>query len=140
MKKVSRRTRLLTPPHPASTLLCRLFSAAGDGDDKQGGNPSFPPPPPNRNNHRRREDSVIIPGTRHEYGSLHEKPFVPSKPAAAWQAAHNVDVQRVTQKAIVYELTQQQSQTLESVVPWFLETMPAVSQTYLANSAEVLVG
>lgn len=69
---------------------------------------------------RDKRTDVIVPGTRHEYGSLGERPL-PSRPAAAWQAEHNVDVQRVTQKAIVYELTQQSSSTLESVVPWFLE-------------------
>jgi len=48
-----------------------------------------------------------------------------SKTKVAWQAEENEDIQRVTQKAIIHELTQRQSQTIESVVPWFLENMPA---------------
>jgi len=71
----------------------------------------------------RRED-VIVPGSRFEYGSLGEGLPLPSKAATPWQAEHNIDVQRVTQKAIVYELTQQQTRTIEDVVPWFLEVMP----------------
>jgi glutamate dehydrogenase len=48
-----------------------------------------------------------------------------SKEKVAWQAEDNEDIQRVTQKAIIHELTQRQSKTIESVVPWFLENMPA---------------
>lgn len=43
----------------------------------------------------------------------------------SWQASHNVDIQRVTQTAMVHELTQQQTRSIERVVPWFLNTMPA---------------
>mmetsp|Transcript_29017 Transcript_29017/g.54962 ORF Transcript_29017/g.54962 Transcript_29017/m.54962 type:complete len:181 (+) Transcript_29017:552-1094(+) len=43
----------------------------------------------------------------------------------SWQASHNLDIQRVTQTAMVHELTQQQTRSIEKVVPWFLETMPA---------------
>ena len=88
---------------PQGRYLTRCFSASGGGGSHK--------------------DEVIIPGTRHEYGSLGERPL-PSRPAVPWQAEHNIDVQRVTQKAIVYELTQESSNTLESVVPWFLENMP----------------
>jgi len=42
----------------------------------------------------------------------------------AWQAQKNSEIQRVTQKAIIHELTQQQSSTIEEVVPWFLSNMP----------------
>jgi hypothetical protein len=42
----------------------------------------------------------------------------------SWQAQHNIDIQRVTQTAIIHELTQQQTKTIESVVPWFLKNMP----------------
>ena len=42
----------------------------------------------------------------------------------SWQAAENVDIQRVTQTAMVHDLTQQQTRSIEAVVPWFLETMP----------------
>jgi len=48
-----------------------------------------------------------------------------SSPAEPWQAEHNIDVQRVTQQALIYELTQQSSSTLERVVPWFLANMPS---------------
>jgi len=41
-----------------------------------------------------------------------------------WQAEDNEDIQRVTQNAIIHELTKQQTQTIESVVPWFLNAMP----------------
>mmetsp|Transcript_31975 Transcript_31975/g.72428 ORF Transcript_31975/g.72428 Transcript_31975/m.72428 type:complete len:1082 (-) Transcript_31975:111-3356(-) len=43
----------------------------------------------------------------------------------SWQALHNVDIQRVTQTAMIHELTQQQTRSIEQVVPWFLNTMPA---------------
>ncbi|KAL7566432.1 hypothetical protein ACA910_000913 [Epithemia clementina (nom. ined.)] len=65
----------------------------------------------------------IIPGGRHKYGSLGDLPAPHSK-AAPWQASHNRDIQNVTQKALIYELTQQQTKTIETVVPWFLENMP----------------
>jgi len=42
----------------------------------------------------------------------------------AWQAEQNSEVQRVTQKAMIYELIHEQTRTIESVVPWFLENMP----------------
>jgi hypothetical protein len=61
----------------------------------------------------------------HQYGSLGETPTSLS-PEKAWQASHNVEVQRVTQKAMIYELIHEQTRTIESVVPWFLENMPAV--------------
>ena len=43
----------------------------------------------------------------------------------SWQATQNIDIQRVTQTAMVHELTQQQTRSIEKVVPWFLNTMPA---------------
>ena len=43
----------------------------------------------------------------------------------SWQASQNIDIQRVTQTAMVHELTQQVSRSIENVVPWFLNTMPA---------------
>jgi hypothetical protein len=46
-------------------------------------------------------------------------------PAQPWQAEHNIDIQRVTQQALIHELTQQQTRTIEHVVPWFLNNMPA---------------
>ena len=66
----------------------------------------------------------IIPGARNEYGSLGDMPSIPTQPVS-WQATHHQDIQNVTQKALIYELTQQQSRTIEDVVPWFLENMPA---------------
>lgn len=47
------------------------------------------------------------------------------KDKTAWQAEHNIDIQRVTQTAIIHELTQQQVHTIETTVPWFLSNMPA---------------
>jgi len=47
------------------------------------------------------------------------------KDKTSWQPEDNIDIQRVTQKAIVHELTQQQSRTIESVVPWYLDIMPS---------------
>lgn len=41
-----------------------------------------------------------------------------------WQADSDVDIQRVTQNAIIHELTKEQTRTIESVVPWFLNAMP----------------
>jgi len=41
-----------------------------------------------------------------------------------WQAENDVEIQKVTQKAIIHELTQEQTRTIESVVPWFLNAMP----------------
>lgn len=65
----------------------------------------------------------IVPGVRSEYGSLGDMPSGPTQPAS-WQAEHNQDIQNVTQKALIYELTQQQTRTIEDVVPWFLANMP----------------
>jgi hypothetical protein len=71
-------------------------------------------------------------------------------PRRSWQAQHNIDIQRVTEKAIVscyvvsvmwlhedrhsncsnpslekmHELTKQQTETMERMVPWFLKQMP----------------
>jgi glutamate dehydrogenase len=69
---------------------------------------------------------VIIPGAGTQYGSLADHTTTSNEmaTATAWQAEQNFDVQRVTQKAIIYELTQQQTHTIESVVPWFLANMP----------------
>jgi hypothetical protein len=43
----------------------------------------------------------------------------------AWQPESAEEIQRVTAAAMVHELIQQQSQTLEKVVPWFLSNMPS---------------
>ncbi len=48
----------------------------------------------------------------------------PPSDKTAWQAQHNIDIQRVTQTAIIHELTQQQIHTIEKTVPWFLDEMP----------------
>jgi hypothetical protein len=65
---------------------------------------------------------TIIPGSHgtNAYGSLGEShPFGNSyhAPATVWQAERNVDVQRVTRNAMIYELIQQQAKTIQSVVP-----------------------
>ena len=82
-----------------------------------------------RNNNN--NDSYRIPGMSHQYGSLGDTttPFTHTthlQESTAWQASHNEEVQRVTQKAMIYELIHEQTRTIESVVPWFLENMPAV--------------
>lgn len=71
------------------------------------------------------QDTAVIPGLSSQYGSLADNPNNTSGGRhAAWQAADNSHVQRVTQKAMIYELLHQQTRTIESVVPWFLENMP----------------
>jgi glutamate dehydrogenase len=71
--------------------------------------------------------STIIPGSHgaNAYGSLGDTHGNYNPPATAWQAERNVDVQRVTQNAMIYELSQQQALTMQTVVPWFLNNMPA---------------
>jgi len=78
------------------------------------------------------DSTYEIPGIRNQYGSLGEDTPLP-KDATAWQAASHFDVQRVTQKAIIYEMIHRQTKTIESVVPWFLENMPA---SYFATIPE----
>lgn len=74
------------------------------------------------------EKEELIPGISNtqygSFGSLSDSNQI-HRSAVSWQAEHNFDVQRVTQKAMIYELTQQQTKTIESVVPWFLENMPS---------------
>ena len=57
-----------------------------------------------------------------------------------WQAEDNLDIQRVTQSAIIHELTQEQTRTIESVVPWFLNDMPvSVSKKgYKSNNDHII--
>jgi glutamate dehydrogenase len=50
---------------------------------------------------------------------------VSANSSASWQPADNANVQRVTVKAMIYELIHQQTATIEQTVPWFLDTMPA---------------
>lgn len=58
----------------------------------------------------------------HSHAELRDEPSDSQR--RSWQAEHNLDIQRVTQTAIVHELTQQQTRSIERVVPWFLNTMP----------------
>ena len=44
--------------------------------------------------------------------------------ATSWQPQNDADVQRVTSQALIYELTRTTADTIEKVVPWFLQTMP----------------
>lgn len=44
--------------------------------------------------------------------------------AKPWQAEGAMDIQRVTQTALIHELVQQQTNTIQSIVPWFLESFP----------------
>jgi len=59
------------------------------------------------------------------YRKLSTQPSSSSDEFRSWQASHNIDIQRVTQTAMIHELTQQQTRSIEKVVPWFLATMPA---------------
>eukprot|EP00934_Nitzschia_sp_Nitz4_P004085 Nitzschia sp. Nitz4//scaffold23_size168460//152291//155530//NITZ4_002248-RA/size168460-processed-gene-0.99-mRNA-1//1//CDS//3329543722//4075//frame0 len=71
-----------------------------------------------------RLDESLIPGAgAHHYGSLGEPEKIASP--VAWQAENNADVQRVTQNAMIYELSQQQFKNIQDFVPWFLSNMPA---------------
>lgn len=72
--------------------------------------------------------STLIPGmsSASPYGSLGDpSDHTAAASTTAWQASHNAQVQRVTQNAMIYELQQSQTQTIERLVPWFLENMPA---------------
>ncbi|KAL3942024.1 MAG: hypothetical protein SGBAC_003710 [Bacillariaceae sp.] len=75
------------------------------------------------------DNPTIIPGSRNvnPYGSLGDTypQHLHNAPPTAWQAERNADVQRVTQNAMIYELTQQQADTIKNVVPWFFKNMPA---------------
>ena len=55
----------------------------------------------------------------------------------SWQAENDLDIQRVTQNAIIHELTQQQSRQIQSVVPWFLNAMP-VSDLFIFQLVVIL--
>ena len=83
------------------------------------------------------DHDTIIPGAsgHNYYGSLGDPIRKPntSTQNVAWQAQHNSEVQRVTQKAMIYELCSQQTQTIEKVVPWFLSNMP---QSYFRQVPE----
>ena len=59
------------------------------------------------------------------YRKLSTQPSSSSDEFRSWQASHNIDIQRVTQTAMIHELTQQQTRSIEKVVPWFLATLPA---------------
>ena len=48
----------------------------------------------------------------------------PAASSKAWQAEGALDIQRVTQQAMIHELIQQQTDTIQKVVPWFLQNMP----------------
>jgi len=83
----------------------------------------------NNHHHQQAVPPTIIPGSHNinAYGSLGDAypQHLYNAPATAWQAERNADVQRVTQNAMIYELTQQQASTIQNVVPWFLKNMPA---------------
>ena len=69
--------------------------------------------------------SIDEPYTHYHPQRSHSTQPGASSDFRSWQAAHNIDIQRVTQTAMVHELTQQQTRSIEKVVPWFLNTMPA---------------
>lgn len=103
-----------------STSTCRFLSTAHKEDE--GGSNNYSPNNPFVD-HSRNENIIPGAGTQSPYGSLGE-PLRPTQ-SVSWQAQHNSDVQRVTQNATIYELTQQQSRTIEAVVPWFFSNMPS---------------
>lgn len=75
----------------------------------------------------RSSKETIFPGMASQYGSLDDPSRAKAAASAeskAWQAADISEVQRVTQKALIYELSNEQSKTIENVVPWFLQNMP----------------
>lgn len=93
------------------------------------------------NNHKYQQQHVVIPGMHNMYGSLQDShSVVRNQPLQeqgshpipidrmtpmSWQALDNAEVQRVTVKAMIYELIHQQTVTIEQTVPWFLEKMPS---------------
>jgi hypothetical protein len=58
------------------------------------------------------------------WDSFTEKSRVDGGTFQPWQAEGALDIQRVTQQAMIHELVQQQTNTIQSVVPWFLQNMP----------------
>mmetsp|Transcript_27688 Transcript_27688/g.66694 ORF Transcript_27688/g.66694 Transcript_27688/m.66694 type:complete len:1242 (+) Transcript_27688:257-3982(+) len=127
--------------HPSiATAAASAGGRSFSSDDRNNPPPKSPPNP-----------ESLIPGSTSQspYGSLGEpaRPWPPTSPhadpsasksssssiddfvfdpsrAQAWQAQTHLDVQRVTQNAMIYELQQQQTQTISRVVPWFLQNMP----------------
>ena len=69
--------------------------------------------------------SIDEPHSHNPKRSHSAQPTSSSADFRSWQAAHNIDIQRVTQTAMIHELTQQQTRSIEKVVPWFLSMMPA---------------
>ena len=95
--------------------------------------------PRNRENGDERND--LIPGSKFQqssYGSLGDPASInnnisvnvnriepnTNSTRACWQAQNDADVQHVTEQALIYELTRTTADTIEKVVPWFLNTMP----------------
>jgi glutamate dehydrogenase len=118
--------------HHGNTIAMRWLSikSSNDIDDNDNDNDSFQYSPNNPflapSSSSASSTENMIPGVSYSqspYGSLGE-PVAPT-PSVSWQAQYNSDVQRVTQNAMIYELTQQQTRTIEKVVPWFLQNMPA---------------
>ena len=113
--------RFRQPVVSSSSTSCRWLSTHEKLDDdtaKPTFSPNNPFVQPSSN-----ENMIPGAGTQSPYGSLGE-PIRPAQ-SVSWQAQHNSDVQRVTQNATIYELTQQQSRTIEAVVPWFFSNMPS---------------
>lgn len=104
-----------------------LSTKAGSKDDEESDDSyQYSPNNPFLSSSSSNPSDNMIPGASYSqspYGSLGE-PVAPAQ-SVSWQAQHNSDVQRVTQNAMIYELTQQQTKTIEKVVPWFLQNMPS---------------
>jgi hypothetical protein len=59
-----------------------------------------------------------------KYSSSNHPSLSSTSAATPWQATDNINVQEVTRKALIYELIHQQSETIQAIVPWFLDNMP----------------
>jgi hypothetical protein len=117
-------SRILLQRHSVRWMASAAKDTAGSGKKPSAQQPSPSNKPPSPYGYH-------IPGMQ-QFGSLHDAGARRSvadrgghQDVTAWQAAENVDVQNVTRKAMIYELIHQQTETIENVVPWFLENMPA---------------
>jgi len=79
-----------------------------------------------QSNALKRNDRVTKRTAQYFLSTLQTHDDVEDQPAiTSWQPQRNSEIQKVTQKAIIHELTQQQNKTIQEVVPWFLNNMPS---------------
>jgi hypothetical protein len=96
---VLRPTKLSAPP------VCRLLSSSSSS-------------------HNGKQEELIPGLSGASYNSLGGEPK-PFAAPTAWQAEHNVDSAQATLNSTIFELTRNQTKTIEEVVPWFFTQMPA---------------